>query len=56
MSRRVERDVVEFIEHECVDCGPTRSFVNRLSDFLFTAARYVAILQGNPPLLVKMKK
>ncbi len=38
--RRAERRILELVEHEPVD-SDVLAFVNRLSDLLFTAARYV---------------
>lgn len=47
VCRRVERRIVALAEKEEVD-GQLLAYVNRLSDFLFTAARYQNQLDGTP--------
>jgi len=43
IARRVEREVVELLEHEVV-YPHVLPFINRLSDYLFTMARYMNIV------------
>ena len=46
VCRRAERRMVPLIrDHECCDSS-TLAYVNRLSDYLFTAARYVNYCEG----------
>lgn len=45
VCRRAERSVVSLVRGGSVD-GAVGAYLNRLSDYLFTAARYVAARQG----------
>ena len=48
--RRAERSLVSLSHTESLD-GTEQPFLNRLSDWLFVAARYAAYLQGEKELL-----
>lgn len=48
VARRAERDFCALCEMADMDCDITRKFMNRLSDFLFSAARYAAEMNGTP--------
>lgn len=45
VCRRAERSIVPLISDELVD-GQVLCYINRLSDYLFTVARYAAFLDG----------
>lgn len=50
VARRAERDILTLAATETVD-PRILSFVNRLSDLLFTAARYANVVAGSPEVL-----
>lgn len=50
MCRRAERVILRLHEMEPVD-APIRMYVNRLSDFFFVFARWVARMRGDPEFL-----
>ena len=57
VCRRAERQVVglageEEEEEEVVELS-VRVYLNRLSDYLFTAARYAALREGKPEVVYK---
>lgn len=52
VCRRAERSVVPLVRAELVDLEVGK-YLNRLSDYLFTAARYVALKQGHPEVVYK---
>ncbi|XP_045130626.1 corrinoid adenosyltransferase-like [Portunus trituberculatus] len=45
VCRRTEREIVPLITEDLVD-DQVLSYINRLSDYLFTIARYAALLEG----------
>ena len=46
VCRRAERRVLAMAEEGCVVCGQIRSFLNRLSDYLFVLSRKINHLAG----------
>ncbi len=55
MCRRAEREVVGLAgegDEEVVELT-VRVYLNRLSDYLFTAARYAALREGKPEVVYK---
>jgi len=48
VSRRLERDVMRYIESGGNVSGSVRIYLNRLSDYFFTAARYANHSEGMP--------
>lgn len=50
VCRRAERDIIRLAEKESLD-GTEIPFINRLSDWLFVAARYVAHIENVPETL-----
>lgn len=55
VARRAERRTVELVADKDVDPVVAR-YLNRLSDFLFVAARYAAQAQGRPEVLYKKER
>nr|CAB3263875.1 cob(I)yrinic acid a,c-diamide adenosyltransferase, mitochondrial-like [Phallusia mammillata] len=55
VCRRAERNMVLLHENNELDAGVLK-YVNRLSDFLFTAARYTSSMEGNPELVYRRRK
>ncbi|CAK8681153.1 unnamed protein product [Clavelina lepadiformis] len=52
ICRRAERKVASrFIQNDVDE--PVAKYINRLSDFLFTLARYVASMEGHPEVIYK---
>ncbi|TGN18723.1 cob(I)yrinic acid a,c-diamide adenosyltransferase [Leptospira idonii] len=45
VCRRLERDVLRYVESQGEIAGNVRKYINRLSDYLFTAARYANLKQ-----------
>jgi cob(I)alamin adenosyltransferase len=54
VCRRAERCAVQLNSEQSVDAA-ARKFINRLSDFLFAAARLTAYLDGTADVLVRRK-
>eukprot|EP00794_Sanderia_malayensis_P016707 gene16709-18401_t len=54
VSRRLERTLVPLLNQSDLDANVFR-YINRLSDFLFTAARWIAQTEGKPELVYKRK-
>ncbi len=54
VCRRAERRILDLAEAEYVDPAVTR-YVNRLSDYLFIAARYLNFIQGVEEIIWKNK-
>lgn len=52
VCRRAERNIVDLAETEYVDPFVTR-YINRLSDYLFIAARYFNFMQGEEEIVWK---
>ena len=53
-ARAAERRIVPLVARESVE-GVVGRFVNRLSDFFFVAARYVAFVEGEEEVEYKKK-
>ncbi len=50
VCRRAERCIVPLMEQQQVD-AVVEKYINRLSDFLFVAARYVAMKEDKPEVV-----
>ena len=55
ICRRAERRIAVLLLNEHVD-GAVATYVNRLSDLLFTLARYAATMEGQPEVIYKKPK
>lgn len=55
ISRRAERETTKLIDEDQVERN-VGMYLNRLSDYLFTAARYIALLQNYPEAIYKKAK
>eukprot|EP00040_Diaphanoeca_grandis_P017142 m.89057 g.89057 ORF g.89057 m.89057 type:complete len:237 (-) comp26257_c0_seq3:42-752(-) len=52
ICRRAERDIVPLVASEQIDGGAYK-FVNRLSDYFFTAARFAAVHENKPEVIFR---
>ena len=52
VCRRTERDLVSLLEEEQIN-PIAFTYVNRLSDYLFTLARVCALIEGKPETIYK---
>jgi len=55
VCRRCERNVIQLVDEETVHRS-VQIFLNRLSDFLFTCARYIAMKEGSIETIYKKPK
>ena len=53
--RRAERKTVDIVQRKDMDAN-VQKYLNRLSDYLFVAARYAAKVQNQPEILYKKAK
>lgn len=52
VARRAERSIVELSKHEKINSS-AQIYINRLSDWLFTLARYITKLEGDSEIVWK---
>lgn len=55
VCRRAERNLIPLYKEEHIDAHAYK-YVNRLSDYLFTLARYCALKEGKPETIYKKAK
>jgi cob(I)alamin adenosyltransferase len=55
ICRRAERNLISLLKDEQIDLDAYK-FINRLSDYLFTLARYCALKEGKPETIYKKAK
>ena len=55
VCRRSERNLVQLLQKEAIDDTAYR-YVNRMSDYLFTLARFCAMVEGKPETVYQKKK